>query len=686
MPGSTMLMSVAVAVVGLLASASVATTTIGLPNCNTTCGDVSVPYPFGLSPGCYLPGFDLTCDRSRNPPRLLLGDGDLRVTEISLWNATVRVNGTAIRMVNDTARPVSHGKWRGLRHGGRFVVSSIHNDLVATGCNVLAELLVAGNNNTITGCASFCPRFGWGRYILQIDRKCSGIGCCQTSISWNLTSYDVRLRQLEESSSELIELVFIADQTWFATVSGELLNFSAPRPTRPEMEVPVVLDWVSGKVGCDGACRSQYSFCYNDTFLRSMCRCKQGYDGNPYITNGCTDLSIGLGISSGAVFILAVLGGILLTRKVKELRKKKQKQKFYKQNRGQLLEQLVSHRADISERMIITLEELKKATNNFDNSRKLGGGGHGVVYKGILSDQSIVAIKKSKIFIQQEIDEFINEVATLSQINHRNIVKLFGCCLETEVPLLVYEFISNGTLYEHLHVEGPRSLSWEHRLRIANGTARALAYINSAISVPIIHRDIKSSNILLDDSLTAKVSDFGASRYIPVDQTGINTAVQGTIGYLDPLYYYTGRLTEKSDVYSFGVILIELLSRKKPFAYMSSNNDSLVVHFVSLLRQENLVQILDPQVVEEGDIELIKDVANLATVCINLRGEDRPTMRQVEMKLEGLIQGSRKPAPESTVDRGSEENAIPMNGMIIQGRGRQSASLYYSMKEESLLP
>ncbi|TVU06468.1 hypothetical protein EJB05_49685, partial [Eragrostis curvula] len=622
-------MSIFIAVVGFLAwlPASMASTSIGLPNCNTTCGDMSVPYPFGLSPGCYLPGFDLTCDGSRNPPRLLLGDGDLRVTEISLWNATVRVNGTAIRMAkNGTASSVSHarenisgtkkfrsshGKSRGLRDGGHFVVSSIHNDLVATGCNVLAELLVAGNNNTITGCASFCPRSRWGRTILHIDRKCSGIGCCQTSVNWNLTSYDVRLRQLEESSSEFnrLKLVFIADQTWFATVWGELLNFSAPRPTRPEMEVPVVLDWVSGKVGCDGACRSQYSFCYNDTFLRSMCRCKQGYDGNPYITNGCTDLSIGLGISSGAVFILAVLDGILLTRKVKELRKKKQKQKFYKQNRGQLLEQLV---------------------------------------------------------------------ATLSQINHRNIVKLFGCCLETEVPLLVYEFISNGTLYEHLHVEGPRSLSWEHRLRIANGTARALAYINSAISVPIIHRDIKSSNILLDDSLTAKVSDFGASRYIPVDQTGINTAVQGTIGYLDPLYYYTGRLTEKSDVYSFGVILIELLSRKKPFAYMSSNNDSLVVHFVSLLRQENLVQILDPQVVEEGDIELIKDVANLAAVCINLRGEDRPTMRQVEMKLEGLIQGSRKPAPESTVDGGSEENAIPMNSMILQGRGRQSASLYYT--------
>jgi len=310
---------------------------------------------------------------------------------------------------------------------------------------------------------------------------------------------------------------------------------------------------------------SCYGMCLNfaGTF---QCRCPNGTYGNPFAKGGCmiirnsntgnnplcapiislfliyfacskllslylSGLTIGLGVGIGTSILVVALGAPIITRKIKLRKMKKMRQKYFNQNHGLLLKQLISQHADIGERMIVTLRELEKATNNFDRARVIGGGGHGVVFKGIL-DLHVVAIKKSKIMVQREIDGFINEVAILSQVNHRNVVKLIACCFETEVPLLAYEFISNGTLYQHLHVEGPESLSWIDRIRIALEVARALSYLHSAASIPIFHRDIKSSNILLDDSLIAKVSDFGASRYVPIDQTELTTAVQGTLGYL----------------------------------------------------------------------------------------------------------------------------------------------------------
>ncbi|CAL5044090.1 unnamed protein product [Urochloa decumbens] len=712
------------------AAAGVEGPPIGLANCTTKCGDVSVPYPFGIGSGCYLTGFNLTCNTSYAPPRLFLGDdGTLRVMDISLDNATMRVHGPhGYKDMSGTYMSDANisGTWGGpswgLTEDGPYMLSDEHNEVVLVGCQLVVELRIPGTDDRfINSCASACSsRFEIHGQCLKPEktrssprcRACTGISCCQAPIMSGYTTYDWRLMILQTHDSDIDNNFFslhISEEGWFELGKSKLVYDLVPAVLKWNIISDVLPSNESreGNTTCHRdilgsiSCHSRHSTCtnlwsqnrifskYNNSYT---CHCWDGYQGNPYLPDGCQDidecslpntvfcygnctntpgdylcecphgsngnpsvpngcikteaslasnrpshtgLSIGLGVGSFALLLFLFLGTTFLMRKLTTRKKKRQRERFFKQNRGQLLQQLVAHRTDIAERMIVTLEELEKATNNFDKSRELGNGGHGTVYKGILTSQHVVAIKKSKIVIQREIDQFINEVAILSQINHRNIVKLFGCCLETEVHLLVYEFISNGTLHNHLHVEAPMSISWKDRLRIAVEIAKAIAYLHSLVSMPIIHRDIKSPNILLDENLNVKLSDFGASRYVPIDQTGVDTTVQGTFGYLDPIYYSNGHLTEKSDVYSFGVVLIELLTREKPVAYRSSQGYGLVSHFVTLLSEGNLSHILDPQVAQEGAGEVV-DVALLAAICVKFTSTERPTMRQVEMTLEGI--------------------------------------------------
>jgi len=343
----------------------------------------------------------------------------------------------------------------------------------------------------------------------------------------------------------------------------------------------------------------------------------------------------GIGISLSILLV----GGSWIYWGLKRRNLIKLKEKLFQQNGGLMLQQLLSNYTGSVERAkIFSTEELKRATNNYDESKILGQGGNGTVYKGVLPGNKVVAIKKSKGFDQSQTKQFVNEVVLLTQINHRNVVKLLGCCLETEVPLLVYEFITNGTLFYHIHDKSHSSqLSWENRLKIAVETAGALAYLHSEASMPIIHRDVKTANILLDDNLTAKVADFGASRQISLDQAQVTTLVQGTYGYLDPEYFHTGQLTEKSDVYSFGVVLAELLTGKKVvFFDGTGSNKNLSMSFVSTMKEDRVLQILDSHIINEGNIEELKEVANLVKRCLSVSGEERPSMKEVAMELEGL--------------------------------------------------
>ncbi|KAK6778338.1 hypothetical protein RDI58_025056 [Solanum bulbocastanum] len=286
------------------------------------------------------------------------------------------------------------------------------------------------------------------------------------------------------------------------------------------------------------------------------------------------------------------------------------REKFFQQNGGLLLKhRIFTKEGGVDATRIFTAEELKKATNNYANDKILGRGGNGLVYRGVLRDTCIVTIKKSRIVDKSQIEQFINEVVILTQINHQNVVKLFGCCLEDEVPLLVYKYVAEAEI------------------------ATTLAYLHSFASMPIIHRDIKSANILLDNAYTAKVADFRISKLIPLDQTHVATLVLGTSGYLDPEYSRTSQLTEKSDVYSFGVVLAELLTGLKPII---RENKNLANFLVLSMNKNSLFNIIDHRILREGSLEQLQKMAELAKNCLQPHGENRPTMKEMAIELESL--------------------------------------------------
>ncbi|KAK4767550.1 hypothetical protein SAY86_015300 [Trapa natans] len=282
---------------------------------------------------------------------------------------------------------------------------------------------------------------------------------------------------------------------------------------------------------------------------------------------------------------------------------------------------------------VFSYEELEEATHNFDPARELGEGGFGTVYYGELHDGRVVAVKRLFENNMKRVEQFMNEVEILTRLRHNNLVTLYGCTSRrSRELLLVYEFIPNGTVADHLH--GKRSgaglLPWRIRLSIAIETAHALSYLHET---DVIHRDVKTNNILLDNDFRVKVADFGLSRLFPNDVTHVSTAPQGTPGYVDPEYYQCYQLTDKSDVYSFGVVLCELLSSKPAVDTNRHRQEiNLANMAINKIQNHTLEELVDPSLGFETDYSVKRMatlVAELAFRCLQQERDLRPTMLEV---------------------------------------------------------
>ncbi|GLJ09804.1 hypothetical protein SUGI_0116200 [Cryptomeria japonica] len=424
---------------------------------------------------------------------------------------------------------------------------------------------------------------------------------------------------------------------------------TANLPFLPSIKDGIRVIWNFSE-GCEH-CDPRRKDCISDTKNPTQLNCNSSNPGGCNTSNK-TVIALGSSIGGAALILALAVPYILYVKRRKRPHNRGLGDDYSNYQRSDMEAGLVMYM--MGNLPMFPYEELQQATNFFDEKNELGDGGFGVVYLGKLKDGRAVAVKRLYQDRSRTVEQFMNEVQILSSLCHPNLVRLYGCTSpQSPMLLLVYEFVPNGTLFDHPHGSrrAPGGLPWVTRLDIAIETAQALAYLHN-ICPPILHRDVKSDNILRDEHFRAKVADFGLSRLLPVNVSHVTTAPQGTPGYVDPEYHECFQLTEKSDVYSFGVVLVEIISAKVAVDIMRNRNEiSLANMATDKIKRGVLDELVDPELKIERNQEVkvtVAAVAELAFECLAIERDFRPTMKEVVARLTEIKEMLQESSESST--------------------------------------
>ncbi|GAB2224000.1 hypothetical protein Droror1_Dr00004745 [Drosera rotundifolia] len=590
--------------------ASAATTAVASnSSCDRSCGSREVPYPFGFSATC---GIELSCS-SRN--RIELAGFDV----LSLTSDSILINVSA-----KCNRLVTNMK---VLFGDNYAPTAM-NAFLMWNCGT--------RSNSSKGC--LVPE-------ILLQKRFSGSSGCDG----NLTCFAAQVGNNFFTYSDL------KGANCSVVFSAIFANASAGSKEDVSLEFGTVqLEWGVKGTECDCAAEAK---CTNVTIPRGValyrCKCGDGFVGDGFNAGeGCRRKGCD-GLCKRTKTHLLIGGVVIGTSSVATLaliccclRHSSPSSKSYTRAKH-----LICEAAGSSNIPLFSYREIERATNCFSEKQQLGTGAYGTVYAGILHNDVYVAVKKIKHRDAESTEQVMNEIKLLSSVSHPNLVRLLGCCVEHGEQILVYEYMHNGTLAQHLQRERGHGLPWTIRLTIATETANAIAHLHSAMNPPIYHRDIKSSNILLDNNYQSKVADFGLSRLGMKETSHISTAPQGTPGYVDPEYHQNYQLSDKSDVYSFGVVLVEIITALKVVDFSRPQSEvNLAALCIDRIGKGRVDEIIDPFLEPNRDawtLSSIHKVAELAFRCLAYHRDMRPSMMEVAEELEQIRVSGWAPLEEN---------------------------------------